>query len=144
MKHPANPHLKIEMWGTHRRLEVDRRGPPAFYRSFTGRADAHPVEVRTAYEQKAQGLTGNLLVRLRSTAGKAVNVEIKDNAYQGKPVTRTVEPRQEISVVLPLERSHGWYDFTVKASGSDAETRVAGRVETGKTSFSDPLMGGMV
>jgi phospholipase C len=59
-------------------------------------------------------------------------------------VTRRIEPGHEVSVILPCEQSHGWYDYTVKASGSNAEARFAGRVETGKPSFTDPLMGGMV
>ena len=33
---------------------------------------------------------------------------------------------------------------TVKAEGSEAEARYAGRVETGRPSFGDPLMGGVV
>jgi hypothetical protein len=45
-------------------------------------------------------------------------------------------------VVLPRNRSHGWYDFSVKADGSSAEARYAGQVETGTPGFSDPLMGG--
>jgi len=85
-----------------------------------------------------------VLVRLRNAADKPVSIEISDNAYKTKSVTGRIEPRQEISVVLHLEQSHGWYDYTVKASGSDAEARFAGRVETGRASFSDPFMGGIV
>jgi phospholipase C len=84
------------------------------------------------------------LVHLRNAADKPLSVEMRDNAYKTKLVTRRIEPRQEISVILRLEQSHGWYDFTVKANGSDAESRFAGRVETGRASFSDPLMGGTV
>jgi phospholipase C len=71
-------------------------------------------------------------------------VEIKDNAYGAKPVTRGLDLAQATTIVLPLERSHGWYDYTVKATGSDAEARFAGRVETGKPTYTDPLMGGTV
>jgi hypothetical protein len=50
------------------------------------------------------------------------------------------------------EISHSWYDFTVKADGSNQEAneeanqeaRYAGRVETGMPGFSDPLMGGVL
>ncbi len=122
---------------------IEVHGPNGFYRSFTGGAASHPVEVRTSYERKGNEFTGNVLVLLRSTAERPVSIEIKDNAYKAKPVTRTIEPHKEISVVLPLKQSHNWYDFTVKASGSDAEARFAGRVETGRAGFSDPVMGGM-
>ena len=118
-------------------------GPNGFYRSFTGRADSRDVEVQTSYEQTGKALTGNLLMRLRNAGDQSVSIEIRDHAYKTKPVTRTIEPRQEISVVLPLEQSHGWYDYSVKPSGSDTEARFAGRVETGKASFTDPFMGGI-
>jgi phospholipase C len=50
----------------------------------------------------------------------------------------------ETSVVVDLNRSHGWYDFTVKADGSSEQAHYAGRVETGRPSVSDPLMGGVL
>ena len=123
---------------------IEVHGPNGFYRSFTGRADSRHVEARTSYEQPGKDLTGNLLVRLRNAAGEPVRVEIRDNAYKTKSVSRRVEAGQETSVILPLEQCHGWYDYTVAASGSDAEARFAGRVETGRAGFSDPLMGGLV
>src|SRR3984957_8334955 len=123
---------------------VEVHGPNGFYRSFTGRADSRHLDVRTSYEQRGNNLTGNVLVRLRNGTAKPVSVEIRDNAYRTKSVSRRIEPGQETSVVLHLERSHGWYDYTVKAPGSDAEARFAGRVETGRASFTDPLMGRVV
>jgi phospholipase C len=59
-------------------------------------------------------------------------------------IVKTIAATHTQSVVLPLQRSHSWYDFTVKAKGSEAEARFAGRVETGKPSFTDPLMGRVV
>ncbi len=123
---------------------IEVHGPNGFYRSFTGRADSHPVEVRTSYEQRGKDLTGNVLVHLRNAAGKPVTVEIVDNAYKTKSMTRKIEPGQEVSVILHCEQNRGWYDYTVKASGSDAQTRFAGRVETGNPSVSDPVMGAAV
>jgi phospholipase C len=123
---------------------IEVHGPNGFYRSFTGRADSHLVEVQTSYEPRGKELTGNVVVHLRNTAAKLVDVEIVDNAYKTKSVTRSIEPHKEMSVILHCEQSHGWYDCTVKARGSDAEARVAGRVETGRPSVSDPVMGNMV
>ncbi len=123
---------------------IEVHGPNGFYRSFTGRADSRPIAVRTSYEQRGTDLTGNVLVHLRNPAIEPVTVEIRDNAYRAKSVTARIEPGQETAVILPLEKSHGWYDYTVKATGSDAEERFAGRVETGRASFSDPFMGGIV
>jgi hypothetical protein len=40
---------------------------------------------------------------------------------------------------------HGWYDLIVTVAGdSTFKYRLAGHVETGKDSFSDPALGGLV
>jgi phospholipase C len=124
-------------------LEV--HGPNGFYRAFSGQpASTRRIEVRTSYQRKRAELTGNVEVHLRNAAGEHTRVTIVDNADGAEIVTRRVKPGQDATVVLNLERSHGWYDFSVKTEGSDAASRHAGRVETGASSFSDPLMGGVV
>jgi phospholipase C len=42
------------------------------------------------------------------------------------------------TILLPLAKSHGWYDISVRVGGFGQ--RLAGRVETGKGSMSDPAM----
>jgi phospholipase C len=43
---------------------------------------------------------------------------------------------------MSLSRSHRWYDFSATITGiKPFLRRFAGRVETGKSGFSDPLMG---
>ena len=67
---------------------------------------------------------------------------IFSSSYKTDTVSRNIKPGHEESVILHLKHTHGWYDFTVKAQDAGgAEARYAGRVETGKSSFSDPLMG---
>ena len=47
--------------------------------------------------------------------------------------------------IIDLNKSSGWYDFTVKITGHDIfERRYAGRVETGKPGISDPAMGRVI
>jgi phospholipase C len=102
------------------------------------------VQVHTEYEAIGTRLTGNMRVHLRNTGNDSLTVAIHDNAYHAGAVVKAIAPERMESVILPLQRSHGWYDFTVKVKGSEAEARFAGRVETGKPSFTDPLMGGVV
>ena len=45
-----------------------------------------------------------------------------------------------MNIPMDLEKSHHWYDFTVKTEKSFSQ-RFAGRVETGKQGISDPAMG---
>jgi len=123
---------------------IEVLGPNGFYRSFTGQSALSSLEVRTFYERNGTGLTGNAEVRLKNKSAENLSVEIRDNSYTSDPVKTHMNPGQETSVVLPLSKSHGWYDFAVKADGMNGETHYAGRVETVTTGFSDPLMGGVV
>jgi len=81
-------------------------------------------------------------LHLRNTSQGPITVEINDNSYHARPLTRTLGANQTTATILHLTQSHGWYDYTVKATGSDAEARFAGRVENGQASFSDPVIGG--
>jgi phospholipase C len=129
---------------TESKYSIDVHGPNGFYRSFTGDPASRPLSVHVAYEQEGSGLTGNVQVHLLNAGDAPITATIADNSYKTGTVTRTIGTGQRASIVLNLKRSHGWYDFTVKQSNSGAESSFAGRVETGKPSFSDPLMGGAV
>jgi phospholipase C len=83
-------------------------------------------------------------VHLRNPGSEPLTAAVQDNSYKTGTITKTVLPGHEASVVLQLGKTHGWYDFSVKANGSEIEARFAGRVETSRTSISDPLMGGAV
>jgi phospholipase C len=133
---------------------IEVMGPNGFYRSFTGQlgsgqsgtneAASIPFEVSISYERQGAELTGNVEVRLQNKSAGLAGITVKDNSYSSETATRKIESGQGTSVVLNLEQSHGWYDFTVKVDGANEETRYAGRVETGMPSFSDPRMGGVV
>ncbi len=129
---------------TDSHFTIEIHGPNGFYRRLAGDSIPSPVEARAEYESKGGELTGNLLVRLRNRSASAAKIEIADNAYHTKPVTKTVDPAQEVTVILPLEKSHGWYDFSITSDGSNSAARFAGRVETGRASKSDPAMGGVI
>lgn len=122
---------------------VDVYGPNGFYRSFSGDSSAAKLQVSAGYEQNNARLTGNVQAVVRNTGPEPVTVTVSDNSYKANAVTREVAAGAEETIVLPLERSHGWYDFTVQGKGQQATARFAGRVESGRTTFSDPLMGGV-
>jgi phospholipase C len=126
------------------RYAIDVHGPNGFYRAFSGDAQAPGVQVRAVYERESSGLSGNVQVLLHNTCSGPLDVAVVDNAYKAGTMKRTIAAKGEVTVVLNLKSSYGWYDFTVKPEGSPAEARFAGRVDTGRSSFSDPLMGGVV
>jgi phospholipase C len=123
---------------------MDVHGPNGFYRSFTGEAKEPVVHVRAAYEREHSTLTGNVQVFLHNPGTESLRVGVKDNSYKTGNIVKPIPAGRETSLVLNLKQSHGWYDFTVQAEGAKTEVRYAGRVETGRSGFSDPLMGGVL
>ena len=124
--------------------DIDVIAPNGFYRSFRGDAAVHGLIVRIAYERKGSSLTGNIEVKLRNTTATLITAEVSDNAYKTDTKTLQLAPNAEETVLMDLSKQYGWYDFTVKQAGSKAKSHYAGRVETGRSSYSDPLMGDMV
>ena len=122
---------------------IQVHGPNGFYRSFTGGAGPGHVEVQALYDQRGSALTGKLKLQLRNHLPGPATVEISDS-YGSKPLSRTINKNEEASILLQLEQNHGWYDYTVRTEGLTAEARFAGRIEAGKDTFTDPIMGGLV
>lgn len=120
-------------------------GPNGFYREFTGDAHDPKVEIRCEYERGASGhavLTGNIDLHL-ITYDEECRFLIYDHAYGSPRREGVIRPGTAVNVVLNLQRSFRWYDFTVRIAGADVfERRYAGRVETSESGFSDPAMAG--
>ena len=115
---------------------VEVHAPNGFYRAFH-LADSAALDVRMTYSG------GDAKLQVQNKTERAAEVEVRDHSYGAQPIKRSLAAGQQASMVLSLAASHGWYDFTVRAGGSSAATRYAGHVETGRSSFSDPLMGGV-
>ncbi|WP_260736041.1 phosphocholine-specific phospholipase C [Tunturiibacter lichenicola] len=129
---------------TDGRYSIDVHGPNGFYRSFKGDPHSPAVQVQVAYERKGSALTGNIEILLHNPSTQPFKVTVRDNSYGSGATSKTIVAAHDASVVLHLKKSSGWYDFTVMTEGSQAEAHFAGRVETGHSSFTDPLMGGVV
>lgn len=121
-------------------------GPNGFYREFKGNAQDPAAGIKVWHQQLegAIAYTGNLMVSIDNHDNKPSSIEITDNAYHAKKIIRVIN-KGHTDILLDLQKNHNWYDFSVKIVGYPAfEKRYAGRVETGKPSFTDPLMGGMI
>lgn len=120
-------------------------GPNGFYREFTGNAGDPLIEIvcLCQYDIKSnKKLTGNVELLLINHGASAANITIHDHAYHLGEIKKTVKSHAQVSLVIDLTKSHCWYDFSVKVTGNQLfEQRFAGRVETGRESFSDPVIG---
>lgn len=118
-----------------------------FYREFKGSKSDPAVEVACTYQQAAgkKNLSGNVELKIKNSSTQKQLIEIKDNAYKAKPISKTIAAGAVISIPVDLTKNSGWYDLSVTVKGSSSyEKRYAGHVETGKESITDPLMGGVV
>ena len=73
--------------------------------------------------------------------GQSLKVSVTD-AYSETTITAELQAGQSGERTYELNPTHGWYDFVVTVE-SDATFRyqLAGHVETGKESRTDPAIG---
>lgn len=131
---------------TNKQYHLEIYGPNGFYRSNKGNADDPNIVINCTYEaigQKSKTATGNIELKLLNrNPTQQYNIEISDNAYKTATQKKVLDKGASANVILDLTKSYGWYDFTVRIAGAETfEKRYAGRIETGKLGFSDPLMG---
>jgi phospholipase C len=108
-------------------------GPNGFHRRLTGRSDIFSV-----------GIEGGPAVppalRLENLTSTPQSISMTDRAYGAAPDVIMLAGGEARNVRLDLTDSHGWYDRQFVAGGQT--WRMAGRVENGKASYSDPAAGG--
>jgi phospholipase C len=113
-------------------------GPNGFLRTFAGgfAGDRANLTVSASYEKNAEGIG----LTIRNEGQEPESVSIFDG-YTGKTERRMVRPGHAATVFAQLHKSFGWYDLTVKAASDAGFTRqLAGHVETGRPSVSDPAI----
>ena len=67
------------------------------------------------------------------------------NTYTSRTTALELRPGDSEARSWSLNRTGGWYDLTITVDGDPAfRHQVAGHLETGEDSISDPLMGGLV
>jgi phospholipase C len=115
-------------------------GPNGFLRSFRGSLAGSPtvqLDVRAAYDKRRNAIT----LTGKNLGTKPVNVSVMD-VYSGKTINIELKSGQFREQTYELHPTHGWYDFVVTAE-SDPTWRyqLAGHVETGEESRTDPAIG---
>ncbi|HEY8933672.1 MAG TPA: phospholipase domain-containing protein, partial [Cyclobacteriaceae bacterium] len=117
-------------------------GPNGFFRSFEGSSNDPSIDSRCNYVETDSKLPGNVEITLTNLDSKPLKISIIDNAYKAGKQTHAIETGKNLTVALDLSKSLGWYDFTITVADDNIfMKRYAGRVETGKSGFTDPAMG---
>lgn len=110
-------------------------GPNGFMRSFTGTASDTFPSLVARYDTSRKALV------LRVTAGGASAVEVSvDEDRYGENASQTLRASSGTPAVVhwSADANAGWYDFALRAAPHTI--RLAGRIEDGQHSFSDPLL----
>ena len=121
--------------------DLSVHGPNGFFRRFRGGSARGGAAVVVTTSDDGDG---ELVVVLRNAGAAASAVTVTD-AYAKRSTALTLRPGQSQTRRWSLDRSRGWYDLTVTVAGDAGfGCQVAGHVENGRDSISDPAMGGLV
>ena len=130
-------------WNVQGRYDLSVFGPNGFLRSFRGGAspDAKAnLDIDCRYEADDSAIV--LIVMNNGPVRCRVSVV---NAYGGDSAADTLRPGQTLYKRFPLAPSYGWYDLSVTADTDPGFLRrLAGHLENGRDSASDPAFGGGV
>ena len=115
-------------------------GPNGFFRAFKGSiwgADKVNLDIRAVYRAEGCGLA--LEIHNRGAAIKKLRVR---DAYTKKAVFVRLDCFAHTTQQVALEKSFGWYDLIIDTESDPTfRQQLAGHVETGDDSMSDPALG---
>jgi phospholipase C len=122
------------------RYDFSVYGPNGFLRTFRGSASPHAkakLDIDCRYDIDEYDLV--LVITNRGPIACRVGVE---NAYNDDSDGRALRPGQSFYKRFSLRSSFGWYDAVVEVNTErNFLRRLAGHVENGRDSASDPAIG---
>lgn len=118
-------------------------GPNGFFRGFNGSVSGlrnAQLDVRAYYADENKGVA----LVIANPSLQTASVTILDQ-YTGNSVKLAIFAGRSDSRYFSLSCFSGWYDFAITlASEPSIKYHIAGHVETGKGSISDPALGGVL
>jgi len=120
-------------------------GPNGFHRHFTGSlpeesaAQARP-NVRVSFDRASPAL----LLELSNDGGEPCTFVLGSNRYAKGPARRWIASARSINTVrVEVDNKHRWYDHSIRVlEVAGFGIRLAGHLENGEPSVSDPAMHG--
>jgi phospholipase C len=118
-------------------------GPNGFFRAFKGGISGPQtavLEVRAHFDEQASEIRLEIANRSSDTAQVGIF-----NRYTSQITRLVLERHATASTRFDLERTSNWYDLAITVDADPRFlTQLAGHLENGEDSISDPLMGGLV
>ncbi|HXU16237.1 MAG TPA: phospholipase C, phosphocholine-specific [Terriglobales bacterium] len=132
-----------DVWSITSSYDLSVYGPNGFLRSFKGSIGPHAAILDVVSTYGTQG-RGSIAWTVTNLANAQAEVNVLD-AYTGKSVSQVLPLHHTFEGKLELDRFGGWYDLIVKVPGDATfKYQLAGHVETGNESISDPALGGLI
>jgi phospholipase C len=134
-----------DVWSVNSTYDLSVYGPNGFLRSFKGSfalgaKKTTLLDVRASYVSEDKG---GITLHIINTGGHDHTITVL-NAYTGEEFAHRLESGEKFDRHLSLSTYHGWYDLIIRVTGdSTYERRLAGHVETGEDSITDPALGGL-
>jgi phospholipase C len=123
--------------------DLSVHGPNGFIRYFKGSVGSSAAILDVVSVYGVQG-RGSIAWKIMNLGGGPAQVSVLD-AYTGKVSGQFLQPNGRFAGQLALDQFFGWYDLVITVAGDPSfNYRLAGHVETGQDSISDPAMGGLV
>jgi phospholipase C len=133
-----------DTWKVTSSYNLSVYGPNGFVRYFKGSIGSSAAALNVGCSYGSQNDPSSITLTITNVAANDADVSVLD-AYTGKVITQHLQRNKAFEEQLSLDRFYGWYDLIVTvAEDPTFEYRVAGHVETGEDSFSDPALGGLV
>ncbi len=122
------------------RYELAVFGPNGFHRRFNGDSHSPLLDVSCRHRVAADGQP-TVVIQVTNCDSDRHAIEFED-AYTHTVRKVAVMPGATTQFSFDCGSSFGWYDLSLRAVGNNQYLcRYAGRVETGRPSYSDPAMG---
>ncbi len=117
--------------------EFSVHGPNGFLRKFTGRVSTAGAEASA----RTGGDGAQLRLVLSNAGAVPVRLTVTDTYGMARPASYQLQPGAHVVHTADLHRSNGWYDLSiVRDQDSTFLRRLAGHIETGEASTSDPAL----
>jgi phospholipase C len=131
-------------WNVATSYNLSVYGPNGFVRYFNGRIGSGAAVLDVLSRYGSEGGRATIQWKITNIAANDAEVSVLD-AYTGNLSTRLLHQHAAFVDKLVLDQFYGWYDLIVTVAGDTTfKYRLAGHVETGEDSFSDPALGGLV
>jgi phospholipase C len=115
-------------------------GPNGFLRALKGSVGGNEqpnLSTKVVYHVDRAGIT----LEIHNSCVASAHLRIFDH-YTKQRVAHSLTAGETLTRHWSLDASFGWYDFTIEAEGDPSfARRLAGHVETGNDSMSDPAIG---